>query len=73
MRTSSIAITTPVLMFTTGVVGNLLALVVLVMSRRRQRKNSAFYQMVACLAITDLFGTLNTSPVVIAAYKNGGR
>ncbi|KAK7100187.1 prostaglandin E2 receptor EP2 subtype-like [Littorina saxatilis] len=57
------------LMFGAGVLGNLLALFVLATSSADQRK-TLFYKLVAGLAVTDLLGTVATSPVVIAVYLN---
>ncbi|KAL5015662.1 hypothetical protein ScPMuIL_005251 [Solemya velum] len=59
----------PALMFGGGVFGNVLALVVLARSPQSHRR-SIFYRMVGGLAITDLFGTLATSPVVLIVYEN---
>ncbi|ESO86653.1 hypothetical protein LOTGIDRAFT_194810, partial [Lottia gigantea] len=56
-------------MFGSGVVGNLLALFVLATSAPEQRR-TLFYKLVAGLAVTDLFGTCTTSPVVISVYMN---
>ena len=57
------------IMFGTGVLGNVLALAVLMCSSRDQRK-TIFYRLVAGLTITDLTGTIMTSPIVIAVYVN---
>ncbi|XP_078264055.1 prostaglandin E receptor 4 (subtype EP4) c [Rhinoraja longicauda] len=54
-------------MFAVGVVGNLIAIVVLCVSKREQ-KETTFYTLVCGLAVTDLLGTCCTSPVVIATY-----
>ncbi|XP_048395327.2 prostaglandin E receptor 4 (subtype EP4) c [Stegostoma tigrinum] len=54
-------------MFTIGVVGNLIAIVVLCVSKKEQ-KETTFYTLVCGLAVTDLLGTCCTSPVVIATY-----
>eukprot|EP00062_Callorhinchus_milii_P003228 gi/632940834/ref/XP_007885529.1/ PREDICTED: LOW QUALITY PROTEIN: prostaglandin E2 receptor EP4 subtype-like [Callorhinchus milii] len=54
-------------MFGVGVVGNLIAIVVLCVSKKEQ-KETTFYTLVCGLAVTDLLGTCCTSPVVIAAY-----
>ncbi|KAK2837786.1 hypothetical protein Q5P01_014998 [Channa striata] len=62
--------TTPSLMFIFGVVGNVIAIVVLCKSRKEQ-KESTFYTLVCGLAITDLLGTLLASPVTIAIYVKG--
>lgn len=60
------------IMFGTGVIGNLLALIVLASSGLEQRR-TLFYKLVAGLAVTDLVGTCATSPVVIAVYLNDFR
>ncbi|MBN3300353.1 PE2R4 protein, partial [Amia calva] len=60
----------PVIMFIFGVVGNLIAIVVLCKSRKEQ-KETTFYTLVCGLAVTDLLGTLLVSPVTIATYAKG--
>lgn len=56
-------------MFSTGVLGNLIALVLLETRRREFRGNiSLFFILVSGLVITDLVGTCMISPVVMAAY-----
>ncbi|XP_051979183.1 prostaglandin E2 receptor EP4 subtype-like [Xyrauchen texanus] len=62
--------TIPVIMFIFGVVGNVIAIVVLRKSRKEQ-KETTFYTLVCGLAVTDLLGTLLASPVTIATYVNG--
>lgn len=62
--------TIPSIMFIFGVVGNLVAIVVLCKSRKEQ-KETTFYTLVCGLAVTDLLGTLLASPVTIAIYVNG--
>ncbi|KAI1889335.1 hypothetical protein AGOR_G00178190 [Albula goreensis] len=52
-------------MFTVGVLGNLVAIVVLCISKKEQ-KETTFYTLVCGMAFTDLLGTCFTSPVVIA-------
>lgn len=59
--------TVPVIMFIFGVVGNVVAIVVLRISRKEQ-KETTFYTLVCGLAVTDLLGTLLVSPVTIATY-----
>ncbi|KAM6902242.1 prostaglandin E receptor 4 (subtype EP4) b [Xenentodon cancila] len=63
-------VTIPVIMFIFGVVGNVIAIVVLRISRKEQ-KETTFYTLVCGLAVTDLLGTLLASPVTIATYVNG--
>ncbi|XP_060046966.1 prostaglandin E2 receptor EP4 subtype [Erinaceus europaeus] len=63
-------VTIPAVMFVFGVVGNLVAIVVLCKSRKEQ-KETTFYTLVCGLAVTDLLGTLLVSPVTIATYLRG--
>ncbi|XP_072345847.1 prostaglandin E2 receptor EP2 subtype-like isoform X1 [Scyliorhinus torazame] len=59
-------------MFATGVVGNVLALVVLAAHRRDSRnKASLFHILVSGLIVCDLLGTVLISPMVLAAYSTG--
>ncbi|KAJ4926072.1 hypothetical protein JOQ06_008256 [Pogonophryne albipinna] len=62
--------TIPAIMFIFGVVGNVIAIVVLRISRKEQ-KETTFYTLVCGLAVTDLLGTLLASPVTIATYVKG--
>lgn len=62
--------TVPVIMFIFGVAGNVIAIVVLRISRKEQ-KETTFYTLVCGLAVTDLLGTLLASPVTIATYMKG--
>ncbi|XP_060617407.1 prostaglandin E2 receptor EP4 subtype [Anolis sagrei] len=64
---NSKALTIPTVMFIFGVVGNLVAIVVLCKSRKEQ-KETTFYTLVCGLAVTDLLGTCLVSPVTIATY-----
>ncbi|CAL8252702.1 unnamed protein product [Merluccius merluccius] len=64
------AIALPVLMFAGGAIGNIIAIVVLSISRQ-ERKSSAFYTLVCGLAVTDLLGTCLASPLTIANYLDG--
>ncbi|XP_060889845.1 prostaglandin E2 receptor EP4 subtype-like [Labrus mixtus] len=57
----------PILMFAGGAIGNLIAIIVLSVSRQ-ERKSSAFYTLVRGLAVTDLLGTCLASPLTIANY-----
>ncbi|CAC5401103.1 PTGER4 [Mytilus coruscus] len=57
------------MMFGAGVLGNILALIVLIRSEPEQ-KRTIFYRLVAGLCITDFLGITSTSPVVIAVYVN---
>lgn len=67
---SSKSPTIPAIMFIFGVVGNVIAIVVLRISRKEQ-KETTFYTLVCGLAVTDLLGTLLASPVTIATYVKG--
>ncbi|XP_036374706.1 prostaglandin E2 receptor EP4 subtype-like [Megalops cyprinoides] len=67
LRLESRAVVTSATMFTVGVLGNLVAIVVLYISKKEQ-KETTFYTLVCGMAITDLLGTCFTSPVVIATY-----
>ncbi|XP_076127405.1 prostaglandin E receptor 4 (subtype EP4) a [Alosa pseudoharengus] len=62
--------TIPSVMFIFGVVGNVIAIVVLCKSRKEQ-KETTFYTLVCGLAVTDLLGTVLASPVTIATYVKG--
>ncbi|KAK5859745.1 hypothetical protein PBY51_021276 [Eleginops maclovinus] len=61
------SLVTSATMFSVGVLGNLIAIVVLCISKKEQ-KETTFYTLVCGMAITDLLGTCFTSPVVIATY-----
>uniref|UniRef100_A0A3Q3L2P6 Prostaglandin E receptor 4 (subtype EP4) c n=1 Tax=Mastacembelus armatus TaxID=205130 RepID=A0A3Q3L2P6_9TELE len=67
LRLESKSLVTSATMFAVGVLGNLIAIVVLCISKREQ-KETTFYTLVCGMAITDLLGTCFTSPVVIATY-----
>ncbi|XP_056322093.1 prostaglandin E receptor 4 (subtype EP4) c [Danio aesculapii] len=64
------SLVTSATMFGVGVLGNLVAIVVLCISKKEQ-KETTFYTLVCGMAITDLLGTCFTSPVVIATYIAG--
>ncbi|XP_078389211.1 prostacyclin receptor [Cetorhinus maximus] len=58
-----------ILMFSAGLVGNVLALVLLGVHRKEVRtKSSVFCILVTGLAVTDLMGTCFLSPVVFVSY-----
>lgn len=57
----------PIFMFAGGAIGNLIAIIVLSVSKQ-ERKSSAFYALVRGLAVTDLLGTCLASPLTIANY-----
>lgn len=67
LRLESKSLVTSATMFAVGVLGNLIAIIVLCISKKEQ-KESTFYTLVCGMAITDLLGTCFTSPVVIATY-----
>ncbi|GCB73509.1 hypothetical protein scyTo_0002588 [Scyliorhinus torazame] len=57
------------LLFTTGLIGNIIALVILGKHRQHSRQQvSAFYVLVTGLVLTDLFGKCLISPMVFASY-----
>ncbi|XP_068803651.1 prostaglandin E2 receptor EP2 subtype [Struthio camelus] len=57
------------LMFSAGLLGNLLALGLLLRCRRRRRRPpSLFHVLVLALVVTDLLGTCSVSPFVLASY-----
>ncbi|XP_035182802.1 prostaglandin E2 receptor EP2 subtype-like isoform X2 [Oxyura jamaicensis] len=58
------------LMFSAGLLGNLLALGLLLRCRRppRARPPSLFHVLVLALVVTDLLGTCSVSPLVLASY-----
>lgn len=58
-----------IVMFSAGVTGNILALLVLIKSPKEQRR-SVFYKLVGVLALTDLLGICVTSPVTFLVYAN---
>lgn len=64
-----ISFTVPATMFAAGVIGNLLAILVLARAPRGH-KRTVFYRLVGALACTDLLGTCATSPVTLAVYAN---
>ncbi|CAL8281242.1 unnamed protein product [Lota lota] len=67
LRLESKSLVTSATMFSVGVLGNVIAIVVLCISKKEQ-KETIFYTLVCGMAITDLLGTCFTSPVVIATY-----
>ncbi|XP_062602513.1 prostaglandin E2 receptor EP4 subtype-like [Saccostrea cucullata] len=60
---------TVISMFVCGVFGNLLAIFVLVKTSKRHKWKN-FYRLVGVLAITDLFGILASTPLVLINYLN---
>ncbi|MCJ8745288.1 hypothetical protein PDJAM_G00128660 [Pangasius djambal] len=70
LRLDSRSLVISATMFAVGVLGNLVAVAVLCVSKREQ-KETTFYTLVCGMAVTDLLGTCFTSPVVIATYVAG--
>ncbi|XP_043984467.1 prostaglandin E2 receptor EP4 subtype-like [Gambusia affinis] len=64
---NSTEIALPIFMFAGGAIGNLIAILVLSVSRQ-EKKSSAFFSLVRGLAVTDLLGTCMASPLTIANY-----
>ena len=64
-----ISLQVPAIMFASGVLGNILAICVLLRSSK-EHKQTVFYRLVGALAVTDLLGTCATSPVTLAVYAN---
>ncbi|KAK2538983.1 Ptger2 [Columba guinea] len=58
------------LMFSAGLLGNLLALGLLLRCRRGPRPPSLFHVLVLALVVTDLLGTCSVSPFVLASYHH---
>ncbi|KAJ3594447.1 hypothetical protein NHX12_003754 [Muraenolepis orangiensis] len=67
LRLESKSLVTSATMFAVGVLGNVIAILVLCISKKEQ-KETIFYTLVCGMAVTDLLGTCFTSPVVIATY-----
>ncbi|XP_061738864.1 prostaglandin E2 receptor EP3 subtype [Nerophis ophidion] len=67
----SVSVVFPITMMLTGMVGNSLALILVYVSYRRKenRRKKSFLLCVGSLALTDLFGQLLTSPIVISVYR----
>ncbi|XP_058469509.1 prostaglandin E2 receptor EP2 subtype-like [Solea solea] len=58
---------TSAVMFSAGVLGNIVALVLLEV-RRRKSSASLYHILVTALLLTDLLGSVSVSPVVLSAY-----
>lgn len=58
-------------MMITGMVGNSLALILVYISYRKKenKRKKSFLLCIGSLALTDLFGQLLTSPIVISVYR----
>ncbi|XP_006792021.1 prostaglandin E2 receptor EP3 subtype [Neolamprologus brichardi] len=63
----------PITMMITGMVGNSLALILVSISYRKKenKRKRSFLLCIGSLALTDLFGQLLTSPIVISVYQSG--
>ncbi|MED6287094.1 Prostaglandin E2 receptor EP3 subtype [Characodon lateralis] len=66
----SVSVGFPITMMVTGVVGNSLALILVYISYRKKenRRKKSFLLFIGSLALTDLFGQLLTTPIVISVY-----
>lgn len=64
-----ISVAPTAIQFTFGVIGNCLAIWVVVRGAKKH-KWRIFYRLVAALAVTDLLGIVATSPVAFAVYAN---
>lgn len=67
----SVSVAFPITMMVTGMVGNFLAIVLVYHAYRRKenRRKQSFLLCIGSLALTDLFGQLLTSPIVISVYR----
>ncbi|XP_073333309.1 prostaglandin E2 receptor EP3 subtype [Pagrus major] len=66
----SVSVGFPITMMITGMVGNTLALILVYISYRKKenKRKKSFLLCIGSLALTDLFGQLLTSPIVISVY-----
>ncbi|XP_036971280.1 prostaglandin E2 receptor EP3 subtype [Acanthopagrus latus] len=69
----SVSVGFPITMMITGMVGNTLALILVYISYRKKenKRKKSFLLCIGSLALTDLFGQLLTSPIVISVYRAG--
>ncbi|XP_071344094.1 prostaglandin E2 receptor EP3 subtype [Trachinotus anak] len=67
----SVSVGFPITMMITGMVGNSLALILVCISYRKKenKRRKSFLLCIGSLAMTDLFGQLLTSPIVISVYR----
>ncbi|KAM7387916.1 hypothetical protein PAMP_024126 [Pampus punctatissimus] len=67
----SVSVGFPITMMITGMVGNSLALILVCISYRKKenKRKKSFLLCIGSLALTDLFGQLLTSPIVISVYR----
>ena len=64
-----ISLSTPILMLSFGVLGNMIALIVL-FTAKKEMKSTVFYSLLFGLGVTDLIGQLLTGPIAIIVYAN---
>lgn len=67
----SVSVGFPITMMVTGMVGNSLALILVYISYRKKenKRKRSFLLCIGSLALTDLFGQLLTTPIVISVYR----
>ncbi|KAI1891970.1 hypothetical protein AGOR_G00149190 [Albula goreensis] len=67
----SVSVAFPITMMVTGMVGNSLALLLVYSSykKKENKRKKSFLLCIGSLALTDLFGQLLTSPIVISVYR----
>ncbi|XP_055070212.1 prostaglandin E2 receptor EP3 subtype [Misgurnus anguillicaudatus] len=67
----SVSVFFPIIMMVTGMVGNSLAMLLVYNAYRRKenKRKKSFLLCIGSLALTDLFGQLLTSPIVISVYR----
>ncbi|XP_020494902.1 prostaglandin E2 receptor EP3 subtype [Labrus bergylta] len=67
----SVSVGFPIAMMVTGMVGNTLAIILVYISYRKKenKRKKSFLLCIGSLALTDLFGQLLTSPIVISVYR----
>ncbi|KAI4891994.1 hypothetical protein NFI96_034204 [Prochilodus magdalenae] len=67
----SVSVAFPITMMVTGMVGNCLAIILVYISYRKKenKRKQSFLLCIGSLALTDLFGQLLTSPIVISVYR----
>ncbi|XP_076870866.1 prostaglandin E2 receptor EP3 subtype [Brachyhypopomus gauderio] len=71
----SVSVAFPISMMVTGMVGNSLAIFLVCNSYRKKenKRKRSFLLCIGSLALTDFFGQLLTSPIVISVYRAGLR
>lgn len=67
----SVSVGFPIVMMITGMVGNTFALILVYISykKKENKRKKSFLLCIGSLALTDLFGQLLTSPIVISVYR----